>query len=133
MTSFNRFIAILLIGTSLPLRAMADCNWATDIKKNPDGSRTYTEECHIVVGKNIKELELRREQVEALNQTIQLKDLAILKLEQRNEIWMNTSIKMNDSLNSYERLRSTNYALYFGLGVVATSLAVWGAGQLANK
>jgi hypothetical protein len=123
-------VAIALILSLASQSAFAECNWARDIKKNADGTRTYTEECHILVGKTVEELDIRREQVETLKKTVELKDLAIIKLEERNQLWMDTSIKMNDRLNSYESMKSTNQLLMFGAGVVSTVLAVWAAGQL---
>lgn len=106
------------------------CDWAKDITKNSDGSYTYSKGCHIEVGSSLEELDLRRKQVLELNKTIELKDLAIKYADERTQIWIDSSLKMNDRLNQYEASRSKDYWVYFGLGVAATVLSVWTAGQI---
>jgi hypothetical protein len=76
------------------------------------------------------DLEDREAQVQALTKSIELKDLAIKTHEQRADLWMNTSFKLEDRVNTIERYNDTNKWLYFGLGIVVTGLSVWGAGQL---
>jgi hypothetical protein len=106
------------------------CDPSTDITKNQDGSYTYTKECHVEVGKKVEENEKRKEQVTKLYQVIELKDLALVKSHERIELWRDTSFKMEDKVNSLEKMKETNKWLYFGVGVVVMSLAVYGAGQL---
>lgn len=107
------------------------CEPSKDIKK-VDNGYLYTNECHIWVGKKIQELDLRINQVNELNKAIELKDLALRKTEERVGIWMDTAFKANDRLNQYESIKSRNEWLHFGLGVLTTSLAVWGASRLVR-
>jgi hypothetical protein len=126
----QKIISLIVLSLLTSPVSYADCVWNRDIKENQDGSYTYARDCHIQVGKNNKELDLRKQQVEELNKTIELKDLALTKQEERVNLWMDSTLKMNDKIQSYESLRSTNQILYFGLGVLVMSAAVWGAGQL---
>lgn len=113
--------------------ALADCNFATDIETLPDGRRAYSKECHIKVGEMKRDLEIANKQVETLNKAIELKDLAMAKSNERVELWMNTTYKLEDRLNKIDSLQSKNNWIMFGLGVVVTGAAVWGAGQLVRK
>ena len=125
-------VCLLIIG--MPLKSLAEeCNWSTGIEKLSDGRFAYSSSCHKLVGKTVADLKDREEQVAKLEKVIELKDLAINLHEKRADLWMNTSLKLEDRVNSIEAMRSTNQWLYFGLGVLGTSLAVWGAGQLARK
>jgi hypothetical protein len=124
-------VALALSIALAPLQAAADCDFSKGITK-VEGGYLYTPDCHKKVGKIQEDLKDREEQVAKLEKTIELKDLGIKVQEERADKWMNTAFKLEDRVNSMERLKSTNQWLYFGIGVVATSLAVWGAGQLAR-
>jgi hypothetical protein len=113
-----------------PFSAYAECNLASGISRNTDGSYTYSKACHLYVGESLEELDLRRKQVVELNKTIELKDLALKYSEERTQLWLDSSLKMNDRLNQYESARSNQGWYYFGLGIAATVLSVWAAGQI---
>lgn len=119
------FLCLLLVAHS----SYASCNWASDIAKNTDGTYTYSKACHLEVGSSLEELDLRKKQVIELNKTIELKDLAIKYSDERVQLWMESSLKMNDRLNQYEAVRGNSQWLYFGLG----ALTVIGAGLIVNK
>lgn len=110
--------------------AFAECNWKTDIEVLSDGRRAYSTECHVKVGEMKRDLETANQQVVVLTKAIELKDLAYAKSNERLELWMNTTYKLEDRLNKIDSLQAKNSWLMFGLGVVVTSAAVWGAGQL---
>ena len=122
--------ALLVIFSLFSNTSYAECVWNRDVKEAGDGNYIYTRECHVQVGKNNKELEIRKVQVDELNKAIDLKDLALVKQEERVHLWMDSTLKMNDKIQSYESFRVSNQALYFGLGIIFTGFAVWGAGQL---
>ena len=63
---------------------------------------------------------------------IDLKDLALTSSNTRADLWMNTSFKLQDRMNSVDDIKNKNQLLMFFAGVAVTSLAVWGAGQLAH-
>lgn len=118
-------LAIFMINT-----AYAECNFATGITPNQDGSYTYSKECHLQVGKNVRELSLLKEENKKLRETIELKDLALVKQEERVQLWMDTTYKLEDRINNIERLQETNKFLYILMGVGLTAISVYGAGQL---
>jgi hypothetical protein len=128
----KNIIAILIAITvaALPLRAVAACDFAVDIKANTDGTYTYSRDCHIEVGKRVKKLELTEQRADELEKTIELKDLALVRQKERADLWMDTSVKVNDKLQSYESAAKSSDWLHFGLGVAVTVLSVWAAGQL---
>jgi len=122
---------VLLITLSLLSNiAFAECDFFTGISKLSNGNFEYTAECHKKVGKTVADLKDREEQVAKLEKIIELKDLAINIQEKRADLWMNTSMKLEDRVNTIEQYKSTNQWLYFGLGVLVMGVAVWGAGQL---
>lgn len=121
-------IAVTLLSTS----AMADCDYSK-IVKNVDGSYTYSKELHICVGEMKRDLDAATVQLGEYKKVIELKDLALTKANERADLWMNTSFKLQDRMNTIDELKSKNQYLAFGLGIVLTSLAVYGAGQLAHR
>ena len=119
--------SILIFCLAIPGYA---CEFSKDIQKNPDGSYTYTRDCHVEVGKTYKKLDFKVLQVEKLEEAIELKDLAIVKGHERIDLWMQTSFKLEDRVNTIDRMKERNKCIYFGLGILVTGFAVWGAGQL---
>lgn len=110
--------------------AMAECDWSTGIKPLSNGNYEYTKECHIKVGETVRDLKISDEQVKKLTQAISLKDLALEKANERAELWRGTSMQLEARVETMDSLYQRNKWLYFGLGVLATSAAVYAAGQL---
>ena len=108
----------------------AACNISTDIKENSDGTFTYTEECHIFVGKQFQELEKRKQQVDKLNEALELKDLAIEQHKKRIQLWKDTTFELEDRMIKMEKLTTLDRILHFGLGVLATSVAVYASSKI---
>lgn len=123
-------LVIFFMVLSIPMQSFGACDFSKDIQENADGTYKYTRDCHVEVGKRVRRLVLVEQQVVELEKTIELKDLALVKQKERADLWMDASFKINDKLQSYDSAASKNQWLYFGLGVAATALAVWGAGQL---
>lgn len=113
-----------------PTYSYATCDFAKDIKENTDGTFTYSRECHIEMGKNVKQVSLLGDRVSLLEKEIELKDLTISKYEERNRLWMDTSFKLNDKIQTYDHVNSTSNMVYFGLGMGLTILSVWAASQI---
>lgn len=112
--------------------AEASCDYDKDIVENADGTFTYSAECHMEFGKTLDERDALLEELAALNETIEFKDEAIARLEERNQLWMETSDKLQDRVNAMETVTTWNKTGHFLLGVGATVLSVWAAGQLAK-
>lgn len=106
----------------------SECNWNSITEK--DSKYIYTPECHLKVGELIKEEKKREKQVEELKKSIELKELALDISDQRIMKWRNEAYSQNQALERSYKYSKYNDLLYFGLGIVTTSLAVWGAGQL---
>lgn len=108
---------------------LASCNYR-DIKEQANGKYSYPVECHIEFGKLVKNESERKKQIEHLNESIKLKDLAIDKSNERIELWQKTSYKMEDRLIKIERNNDRLKWLYFGLGIIVMSGATYGASKL---
>ena len=121
-------LLLLIISTN----AFADCDFSKGITVGPNDTYIYNKECHIKVGQLVQDNKIKDSQISDLNQAIQLKDLALTKSDERVQLWMNTSYKLEDRLTSINSLEKKNEVVYFILGIAVTSLAVWGAGQLAH-
>lgn len=129
----KKLIAALLLVVSFTNVASAACDFSTGITKNDNGSYTYTKECHVAVGEMKRDLDSATVQLGEYKKAIELKDLALSKSNANADLWMNTSFKLQDRMNAVDELKSKNQVLAFGLGILVTGLAVWGAGQLVHK
>jgi hypothetical protein len=109
--------------------AMAECKWAEGIKKEADGY-LYSPECHARVGVVVKDNDDLKVEVTNLRKSIELKDLALVKADERVMLWRNESYEQFERLQKQSELANRNQYLWFALGIVVTGAAVWGAGQL---
>lgn len=126
----RKYLSLILVTSLLSSNfAYAECDFSKDLKRTEQGY-LYTAECHKEVGKMFTELTQRDDQVEKLNKTIELKDLALTQSNGRVEMWRDTTFKLEDRVNTIERMKDKNKVIWFILGIGMTSLAVWGAGQL---
>ena len=121
-----RYLLILLL---VAQSAWAECDWSK-IKKNDDGSYLYSKELNICVGVLVEQEKIRKEQVEALNTAITLKDLAIQKTEARSEMWRTTAYSLEDRISSQQRYSSYRDWAFVGLGVLITGFSVYLSGQV---
>lgn len=129
----KKLIATVLVAITLSNVAMADCDFKTGVEKLPDGRFAYSSECHIKVGEMKRDNGLLTTQVADYQKVIELKDLALTKANERADLWMNASFKLQDRMNAVDELKSKNQLLTFFAGVAVTGLAVWGAGQLVKR
>lgn len=109
--------------------ALADCDFSTGVQKQ-DSGYLYSVDCHKQVGKIVKDLDDREKQVQSLSKSIDLKDLALEIQDERANRLRETLYRVEDRVNTMERIKESNKWLYFGIGIAFTGLAVWGAGQL---
>lgn len=129
----KRLISLIVMLAFCSNIALADCDFSTGITANPDGSRTYTKECHIKVGQIKQDLDIANSQLTDYKKAIELKDLAITKSDQRADMWREATFKLEDRVSTIESLQGKNQFLYFGLGVVATIGAAWAASRLLQR
>lgn len=125
----KKVLALLLAVILVSNTALADCDFSTGITKNDNGTFTYTKECHVAVGQMKYDLGVAQNQVSLLNKSLDLKDLALTKADQRADLWQTATFKMEDRINTIDQMRSTNNWMYFGLGV----LTVFAAGYAARQ
>lgn len=124
-----KFLNVFIALSFLCVPAFAECDFSTGIKE-VEGGFLYTKQCHLKVGQMNEQLELKDQQIIHLEKSIELKDLAISKSNERIELWMDTSYKLEERVNKIDRMNDFNKWLYFGIGVAVTGIAVYGAGQL---
>lgn len=123
---------IVLIAICLSVNSFATCDFSTGITKTEQGY-LYTKECHIKVGETVRDLGIAEGQNKKLIEALSLKDFALSKANERADLWMNTSYKLEARIETMDGLYERNKWLYFGIGVLATSAAVYAAGQLSSK
>lgn len=122
----NVFVCLAMLSSS---SAFAECKWATGIKKT-EGGYLYSDECHGRVGLLVKDMDDLNKEVESLRKTIDLKNLALDKADERVMLWRKESYEQFQYLQAQQELARKNETLWFVLGIVVTGAAVWGAGQL---
>ena len=113
--------------------ALADCKPSTDIYESYDYNPSkfvYTQECHIDYGRLRKVEPQREEQVKELKKSITMKDLALTTANDRIEVWQKTTYKLQGKLLTVEKNNDKLKWIYFGIGILTMSGAVWAAGQL---
>lgn len=125
----KKLMNLILALTMISSTAFAECQWSTDIKKIDTGY-LYTDSCHAKVGVTLKDNDDYKIEVKELRKTIEFKDLALKKADERTEEWMKATYKLEERVDKIESAANKTKWLYFILGVVATSAAVYGAGQL---
>jgi len=127
----KKLMSLVMAVTMLSSSAFgADCKWADGVKKQETGYYLYTPECHGRVGLLVKDNDDFKTEVEALRKTIDLQKLVIDKADERTILWRNESYEQFDRLQKQSAASEYNKVLWFVLGVVVTSAAVYGAGQL---
>jgi hypothetical protein len=129
-TTITVFIITIFMITIVYIQTALACDWS-EIAQNGE-TYIYPKDCHIKVGKLIKEAELRKEQVEELNKTITLKDLALTKADERIVNWRDTTYKLEERIMKQRKWSAYNDYLYFGGGVILTILSGWAIGQAAK-
>lgn len=129
----RKLIIGLMVFLILPLQALADCDFSTGITSLPNGNYEYTKACHIQVGEMKRDLKIALEQNLYLTKALSLKDFALKAADNRATLWMDTSHKLEARIEIIDSLYQRDKWLYFGLGILATGAAIYGAGQLNHR
>lgn len=124
----NIFI-IFLSSCFLSNICLADCDFSKGISPLPDGNYKYSAECHLKVGQLVQDNSTKDKQIVDLKTAIDLKDLALQKSDQRAQLWMDTSFKLEDNIQKIDSFKNTNQWVYFGLGVLTMFAATYAASQ----
>ena len=128
----NKIICTTLALILFSNAALADCDFSK-VVKNSDTTYTYSKELHICVGQLVEDDSVHLLQLEDLNKAIALKDDALKASDQRTQLWMDTSIKLEENIAKMENIRKSSDWIYFGLGVLTTFAAGMAAASLVNK
>lgn len=109
--------------------AFADCDFTMGkgIKSLPDGGYEYTKECHVAVGQLFEDSKIKNIQLKDLGLALSAKDLALQAADQRTQLWMDTTFKLEKNINAMDAFKKTNEWVYFGIGaltVIATGFAL---------
>ena len=110
--------------------AFADCDWSKGITAGPNKTYIYSEACHLSVGQLIQTNKTQAAQLIDLQKAFTLQTKALSDSDARVQLWMSTSLKMEDSLTTYDALKSKNEWLFFALGVVATAAGAYTFNQI---
>jgi len=128
----KKLISSLLLTSMFSPMAFGTCDFSKGITPGPNNTYIYSLECHLAVGQLVQDNKTKDLQLIDLGKALTLKTEALDDSDKRVQLWQTTSVKMEDSLQSYDNLRSRNQWLFFALGVLVTSAAVYGAGSLAH-
>lgn len=128
----KKIISLIILTSFFPNFAFADCDYSK-IVNNGDGTYTYSKALHICVGEMKQDLEIANQQVAKLTKAISLKDLTITKADKRADVWMNTSFKLENRIQTIDSMSKTNDWLFFGLGIATMLAASYAAGQLNHR
>jgi len=124
----SKFLYVLTVLSFVSTTSFGDCDWTT-IKKNEDGTYTYSEQLHLCVGALVQDNQVKAQQITDLTSAISMKDLAIQASDKRADLWMGTSSKLEDRVQKMDSLEKKNEWLDFGLG----ALTMLAAGYVAAK
>ena len=108
--------------------AFGDCDFK-DLVHNANGTVTYSAADHICVGQLVQDNATKAKQIADYTQALTLKDLVITKSDQRTQVWMDTTFKLEDNINKIDSYKSTSNWIFFGLG----ALTIIGAGVAAAQ
>lgn len=111
----------------------AECDFSTGAVRQADGTYQYTKECHIKVGELVQGAKIKDEQIQDYKKAIELKDLTIQKADQRTQLWIDTSMKLEDNIQKIQSYRGRNEWIYFGLGALTVFAAGMAAAQLTGR
>ena len=109
--------------------AFADCDFTMGkgIRPLADSNYEYTKECHIAVGQLVQDNKTKDIQLKDLGLALSAKDMALAASDQRTQLWMDTTFKLEKNINTMDELKKTNEWVYFGIGaltVIATGFAL---------
>lgn len=112
--------------------ALASCN-PSDIKQQNyygEPRYAYPVDCHIDYGRLRKAEPLYKKQAKELKKSIEMKDLALKYSNERTETWKETTYKLEDKMLKLEKNHDRMKWIYFGIGIIVMSGAVYTAKQL---
>ena len=125
-------LCTVLMVSLVSQQSLASCN-PRDIKQQNyygEPRYAYPVDCHIDYGRLRKAEPLYKKQVKELKKSIEIKDLALKYSNERVENWKKTTYKLEDKLLKLEKNNDRMKWVYFGLGIIVMSGAVYTVKQL---
>jgi hypothetical protein len=120
------FLVVLFCMISNPVLAACDFS---HLVHNPDGSVTYPAAAHLCVGQLVQDNATKDQQIVDYKKALTLKDLAVTAADARADLWLNTSLKLEGTVQNIDKLKKDDQWISFGLG----ALTVIGAGLMAAQ
>jgi hypothetical protein len=124
----KKIISLMLAMSLFSSACLATCDWSK-IVKNADGTYTYSQALNLCVGQTVQDNVTKAQQITDYTKALTLKDLAITKSDARADLWMSTSLKLEENVQKVDTLKRDNEWIFFGLG----ALTVIGAGMAAAQ
>jgi hypothetical protein len=110
--------------------SIVNCDWQTIQKVN--GNYLYSPKQHICVGRLVFNQIKDNQQIDELTKSnYDLKD-ALKKADAATELWKAEDVALIKNVNSIKSHEKTMNWIYFGLGFLAASAAVYGASHLSR-
>lgn len=110
----------------------ADCDFSKGITKTGNGY-LYTPECNLAVGQLVQDNQTKDTQIADLTKAISLKDLAVKTSDDRTQLWMDTSLKLEKNINEIDSLKKDNEWIAFGLGALTVIGTGFALGAVTNR
>lgn len=101
----------------------ADCDWKTITKT--DNGYLYSRECHLAVGKNLTELDNKKQQSDLFRNSSDLFKQSYELEKERADLWYKESKDLEKTINSNRNYSEFQKVAYFSLGL----LVMYGAVQ----
>lgn len=128
----KKLISSLLLLLFVSNVALADCDFKTGITPGPNNTYIYTEACHLKVGQLVQTNANLTQANKDLTAAIQLKDLALTASDNRANMWLTTAQNEQDRLAKMSSDAKLDSWLWFGLGILTTSLTAYTASKLSG-
>lgn len=121
------FISFLILFNATA--AYSECKFSTGIRETKAGF-LYTEECHIRVGKTVKENKIMKQEIEALNLSLSFTKKALDLSVEKENLWEKEALEQYNNLQNYKKASEKEKWLWFGIGILVMGGATYAAGQL---
>jgi hypothetical protein len=121
-----KLLSIFLIIVMFSNTIFANCDFSK-VVKNSDDTFTYSKDLHLCVGQLVQDNKTKDLQIADLTKSLSFKDLALKTADDRTQLWMDTTFKLENNINRIDELKKSNEWIYFGLGaltVIATGFAL---------
>lgn len=93
----------------------AECDWKSIIKT--DNGYLYSKECHVLVGKSLQELEIKRQQSDLFRNSSEMFKQSYELEKERSSLWYKEAQDLEKSIQNRKEYSDLEKVTYFTLGV----------------